>query len=78
MDNKEPVKTDKTVRYATQFQYNGVIGGGSWYNRFDFDNLESANLDLKFAKEYYSKSGFKYKIRIVRREIVTNEYLEEE
>lgn len=74
--NKEPVTNNKTTTYLTQTQY---YDNTTWIDRFSFIDINAAKQDLKWAKDFAKKGGvIKHKYRLIRREITTQEFEEDE
>lgn len=72
---KKKVKEEKKTVLVTQCQY---LTEGAWMDRFEYNDLPSAQEDIKFAKAFATKNNLKYRYRLIKRETLLAETLEEE
>jgi hypothetical protein len=73
--DKKPINKNTTDTYITQCKY---FADGDWVNRFTYTDLPSAKADLRLARAMVKAHSIKYKYRLIRKEVVTSEYLLEE
>lgn len=65
---------ERNIKYITQYRR---LGSFVWFDRFTFDDAETAKIDLKNVKDFNKNSTLKYEYRLISKETITTEYEEE-
>lgn len=62
---------ERDIKYITQYRR---LGSFVWFDRFTFDDVEIAKIDLKSVKDFNKNSTLKYEYRLISKETVITEY----